>query len=153
MFKNVLEYFQDLAAEMSWDHKERTARDLRIACCILFVETALVDEHYVDAEFNAMIAVLLENMRIENPDEAAQYVGLAECARQRRTKVSEVVGVIRSNFSEQDRRTIYGLVWKVIKADGKVHSQELRLVSELGKRLGLSLEQELEVRRELANEG
>ncbi|MCO6432149.1 MAG: TerB family tellurite resistance protein [Deltaproteobacteria bacterium] len=120
--------------------------DMQLAAVALLVETALADTLYTEEEFSTMLNALNGYWRLGSGD-AEKIVGLAEMVRQRRGKILPFIEFVRSQFSHDQRLIIYALIWKVIKADGKVDSREISISSALGGLLGLTTDDEIEGRR------
>lgn len=152
MFENVLTYFKDdLPLEIA-NQAERTPLELQIASCVILVETALVDNSYKEEEFRTMVNLMLRQFKAVDNATAEKLVGLSEMVRQRSGKISNFIDIIARKFSLNDRKFVYGLVWKVIKSDGKVHEKEIKLSNELGPKLGLTTDQQIEARQALIAE-
>ncbi len=124
---------------------ERKKWEQLTACLTILVQVALVDERYASKEYDSFVKFLLNELEL--PLETAEkLVGLAEMMHQRGA-TGRLLDLINRSFPIEGRQALYALIWKTIKADGRVDPAELAAAVDLGKRLNLTLDQEIDARR------
>lgn len=145
MFERIKQFFEgDEATEL--DQRELAEEELRIACCVLLLETAFVDFRYPTSEQEMIRQIVIEQFSLGEA-QAQNLMDLAGAAKLKEQKISRFVDLINERLDDAQRQTLYATVWKVIKADQVVDQREVRLATKMGKALGLTLDQEVEARK------
>jgi len=129
---------------------DRRKWELLAACAAVMGEAALSDKLYDADEYECMLGILSEQVGLQR-DEAQKLLGFGAMLRQEKTAAA-CVALVNRHFDAPGRQLLYALIWKVIKADGRVDPGELEAATALGRRLGLTVEQEIEARRMLIEE-
>jgi uncharacterized tellurite resistance protein B-like protein len=121
-----------------------------VACLVILVEVALKDKRYDSKEYDCILNMLVDTVQLPR-DTAQKLMGFSEILRQK-NKPEAYLRAINRHFDANRRQMLYGMVWKVIKADGRVDPAELVAAGRLGKLLQLDVDQEIEARRAIMEE-
>ena len=122
--------------------------EIQFATCVVLLETALIDLDYPDTEQHEILKLVSAYFDLK-PDECDAVVKVAWLIRHKRENLSRFLNLLCERFTQKDRMLLYSLVWKVIKADDSVDARELLAAGNIGQKLGLSSEDEIEARREV----
>jgi uncharacterized tellurite resistance protein B-like protein len=146
MLTNTKDYFAGVN-DLAFDKSGRASlADLKIAACVLLVHAALIDRSYPHCEWETIIKAMIKHFGVDRV-EAVMFAELAEIVRKNKDKVLGFLEELNTYYDVHQKKIVYALVWKVIKADNVVHPQELAMVSALGQQLQLTLDQEIEARK------
>lgn len=111
--------------------------ELQAATTILLLEAAYGDVDYLWSEHRIIVKGLEREFGL-GKKEVLQLLGRANEIRPPIVKLADVTDLIRDRFSEQQRREILRLVWRVIEADGTVEEWEEGFANHIGRAVGLS---------------
>jgi len=115
---------------------EQLDQKLKIATTVLFLEMAYIDFNITNEEEDHIFDILIELFKLE----ANQVKELIEIAREERMDKPDIwtfAGLIKENFSRQQKIDILEKLWMLIFADGKVDKFEDRLIRKISTLLGL----------------
>lgn len=134
---------------------DETERHLAIAA--LLVRTATIDDNFDPSEI-AKLKTLFEKQFGLSPSQAGQLLAQALTRESKAVDLFGFTKVITKTSDEEARRTVVGLMWDVVYADGVVHEYEANLVWRAAELIGVSrrdriaLRQQAERRREAGGE-
>lgn len=111
--------------------------ELQAATTILLIEAAYGDEEYIWREHRTIVKGLERDFGL-GKREVVELLGRANEIRPPVVKLADVTDVIRDRFSEEQRKEVLRLVWRVIEADGTVEEWEEAFADHIGKAVGLS---------------
>ncbi|MBX7144201.1 MAG: TerB family tellurite resistance protein [Oligoflexia bacterium] len=125
--------------------------DLQTAIAVILVEVASADKGIDPKEADAVCALMQEELGLPE-DELPALIQTAISARKEQGKIDSFVKSINESFHDGQRQRLFGLLWKVVIADGKVEKFEQRFAVQMRNRLQLS-EEQAEAARRLAEQG
>lgn len=109
---------------------------LKVATAVLFLEMAYIDFDYSEKEEKEIAKTLVELFNLE----FSEVDDLIEIAREQRNNNVDIwtfAGLIKSNFSHEQKINILEKLWILIYTDGKVDKFEDRLIRKISTLLGL----------------
>ena len=109
---------------------------LKIATTVLFLEMAYIDFDYSVKEEKQIAKTLVELFDLDS-DEVTELIAIAREQRNSKVDIWTFAGLIKSNFSHEQKRDILEKLWILIYADGKVDKFEDRLIRKISTLLGL----------------
>lgn len=117
-------------------HPTKTEDRLR-AAAVLLLELARADAEHHPAELAALRAGLAEEFDVP---EATLDALLADADHEARTSVSlfDFVQTLNRGMSQDEKRALLGLLWRVACADGRIEANEEHLLRRLSDLLHLS---------------
>ena len=125
--------------------------DAKYALGALMVRTALVDSEYLFNEVKEIDRVLAKMFEL-GPLEAAKMRAQCEKLEHELPRTADLAAILASTTSAADREQAVAALWDVVYADGNRHVSELKIVSEIADKLGVSEERCEAIRQyELAN--
>ena len=117
-----------------------TPRDLKIAIVVLLLDVAHHDGSFSPEEVRELVRAM--NQAFEMSDiEVADILEVAEILHKNNEKVKQFISAINEHFDDGQRQVILAMLWKLVKADGKIEKIEQQHAIKLRTLLGLSLEQ------------
>jgi uncharacterized tellurite resistance protein B-like protein len=142
----VFEQVRDFFSKIEQDpFKGLSERELQIAACILLLETAFIDYEFPETEQRVILQAITSLCGLD-PSNAQELFDIAELARIEGKRRTLFFTAINSHLNAAQKMMLYACIWKVIKADDKIHSKELRAATKLGELLELSVKQQIEAR-------
>ena len=146
ILERVRSFLQPQPAHLATDRVgEPAAEDARLATAVLLLEMAYGDTEYVAAEKKAIRQIVEREFGISGRD-AKRLLESAEAERPKTGNYSWVSERIQKEYSEEQRKRIVALVWKVVYADRVVEEFEEVFGNYVGKLVGLSPEEIREAR-------
>jgi uncharacterized tellurite resistance protein B-like protein len=123
--------------------KDRTGAEadieLRAATAILLLEAGYGDTEYLWREHRTIVKALERDFGLGRR-EILELLGRANEIRPPVVKLADVTSVIRESFSEEQRKEIVRLIWRVIEVDGEVEEWEQSFAEHVAAAVGLSQE-------------
>mgnify|MGYP003593050510 CR=1 FL=1 len=140
MFTNLSQFLSGSARLAINQHEEPQSRELQVAVAALLLEMANSDADFSAEELNRVVSIMFIEM--ETPEhETAEIVEMVEFMKRDGSTLERFIKAINEVFSVEQRQMVLALIWRMVKADGKIQSFETTLATDLRKRLGLGLEQ------------
>ena len=130
-------FFSKATADISRDAHQKTAHDVRVATCALFLEMARIDETFTEAEMNLILSIMKEKYGLSRQHADAL---LAEADRELKESVDlwQFAGLINENYSTDEKIEIIETLWRIVYVDGKMDKYEHYLMNKLKNLLRLS---------------
>jgi len=136
MIDMVKKFFGGQAPEDSGPEGDES-HDIRVATCALLLEMAKIDGEFCEEEQQNLVDLLKTNFDLSD-----EYVRELMDASQRELDGSidmwRFTNLINQNYSQDEKRGIIEMLWKVVYADGTLDKHEDYLVHKLGQLLRLS---------------
>lgn len=132
-----------LEGEISLDKTkdgEEVDRTLMVGIGVLMLQMAGADNDYAPEEVQSCFRTLEKHFGISD-EEAMEILEEAENLKSDKEKVSSLLESLNSKYSDSQKQLIMALIWKVVVADDKIETFELRTANQLRVRLQLSEEQ------------
>jgi len=149
---NIFNRIQDVLSELELyeegERAELSTEHAHLLSSVILLHIAFVDLSYTEEEEDALIAALVQQANISE-GVARRVIEVADVVRIKSGRLSSFLEILQEQLSLEQRMGLYGSCWTLIRADGIIQAVELQAATELGKRLGLSAEQELEARARL----
>jgi uncharacterized tellurite resistance protein B-like protein len=133
--------------EQEESHEER----VRIATCVLMLETATADSEYSEEESVHMVQTLRKRFKLSQ-DDAEE---LMEVARQRRDDSFDLwqfTNQINLNCPIDEKLEIVEELWRVVYADGRLDGHEDYLMHKFRKLLNLTHKQLIDAKMKVLEE-
>jgi uncharacterized tellurite resistance protein B-like protein len=128
--RNTLTTTEEDTSPEQLDHK------LRIATTVLFLEMAYIDFNLAPEEEQHILDTLVELFKLQ-PDQVRELIEIAKDERNRKHDIWTFAGLIKTNFSREEKINILENLWMLIFADGKLDKYEDRLIRKISTLLGL----------------
>jgi uncharacterized tellurite resistance protein B-like protein len=119
--------------------------ELQAATTILLIEAAYGDEEYIWREHRTIVKGLEREFGL-GKREVLKLLERANEIRPPVVKLADVTDVIRDRLTQEQRKEVLRLVWRVIEADGAVEEWEEQFADHIGQAVGLSGEDARESR-------
>ena len=111
--------------------KQSKLKKLEVASAALFIEIAKADGNFSDDERKRIIDLMKEEFELD--DECVnELLKLSEKKVQQSVSVYEFTSIINEGFSQQEKLELLKNLWRIIYVDGKLDSQEDRLIKIIG---------------------
>ena len=140
MLDIVKRFFSRDSDEVSKDENQKTAHDVRVATCALFLEMARIDETFTPAEMDTILSIMKQKYGLsqENAD-----ILLAEADKELAGSVDlwQFSRLINENYSIEEKIEIIETLWRMVYVDGKMDKYEHYLMNKLKNLLRLSHDQ------------
>ena len=140
MLDIIKRFFSRDSAEVSKDKNQKTAHDVRIATCALFLEMARIDETFTQAEMDTILSIMKQKYGLsqENAD-----ILLAEADKELAGSVDlwQFSRLINENYSIEEKIEIIETLWRMVYVDGKMDKYEHYLMNKLKNLLRLTHDQ------------
>ena len=111
-------------------------RKLKVATTVLFLEMAYIDFNLAFEEEEQILSTLVELFELE-PDQVQELIEIAREERDNKTDLWTFAGLIKANFSHEQKIDVLEKLWVLIFVDGKVDKFENRLIRKISTLLGL----------------
>jgi uncharacterized tellurite resistance protein B-like protein len=141
--KNFLE--GEISIDKTKDGEE-VDRTLMLGIGVLMLQMAGADNDYAPEEVQSCFRTLEKHFGISD-EEAMAILEEAENQKGDKEKVSSLLESLNAKYNDSQKQLIMALIWKVVVADDKIESFELRTANQLRVRLQLSEEQAEEARK------
>jgi uncharacterized tellurite resistance protein B-like protein len=133
-------------ADGSHDHSE-----LQIAAAALLVEAAMLDGEFEENERCQIVGDCIRHFEMESDVANA----LVDEATKRAKAAVDVYGFIKTllaHFDDKERISLLEMLWAVVYADGSLHTYEANLIRRVGGMLGISDQENGEVRKRVLSQ-
>ena len=97
---------------------------------------AYIDFNLASEEEDQISDILVELFGL-NPDQVRDLIEISRLQRDRKTDIWTFAGLIKTNFSREQKINILEKLWMIIFADGKVDKFEDHLIHKISDLLGL----------------
>jgi len=124
---------------------------LRLATCVLLLETAGADNEFSPEECAHVIATIKTRFALDQ-DDAEELLRHAEARRAESADLWKFTNAINQSCSNAEKMDILREVWRVIYADGTLDGHEDYLVHKLAKLLNLNHPQLIEAKMAVLRE-
>ena len=148
MLHRMQVFFENIELREISELEELPADHIPIVSCAILLHIAFIDLSFPVSEQEAIILGTMKRANVSE-EVAKQVMDLAEVIRISTPMFSLFIDILNKQLDLEQRKQLYELCWEVIKSDNKVEPAELRAATELGKKLGLTTEQEIEARRHI----
>lgn len=118
---------------------------IRIATCVLLLETAIEDGEFDETERRHIADILTERFKL-SVEEVAALIAKTREMRKQAVDLWEFTNRLNQNLSREEKREVLGGVWKVVYADGTLERAEDRLAHKFGKLLRFRHDEVIEVK-------
>ena len=137
MLKKLEQFIHDNFAPVHEDNNaDQLDEKLKIATTALFLEMAYIDFNLASEEEDQISDILVELFGL-NPDQVRDLIEISRLQRDRKTDIWTFAGLIKTNFSREQKINILEKLWMIIFADGKVDKFEDHLIHKISDLLGL----------------
>ena len=145
MFSHVKEFFLGDTSIAIDGSGRPSSTDLQTATLVLLLKMAISDHDVVLEEVQAIYATMSKQFDVREED-TEELIAIGNAALERSEKIGDFVALLNSEFNEEQRALVYGMLWRVVIADGKVDTYEAALANELRAELSLDGERALAAR-------
>lgn len=123
-----------------------TEHDLKVASALLLLHVAKIDKALAGPELQAVVSALNKQFAFSDED-AATLIAVADFLHRDQAQLDSFAALLNDRFTEGQRVTVLGMMWRVITADGVVSKLEALAATELTRLLGLGEEHLTEARK------
>lgn len=116
--------------------RDQLDRKLKVATTVLFLEMAYIDFNLALEEEEQILNTLVELFELK-PDQVQELIEIAREERDNKTDLWTFAGLIKANFSHEQKIVVLEKLWVLIFADGKMDKFEDRLIRKISTLLGL----------------
>ena len=117
--------------------EEKTAHDIRVATCALFIEMSQIDGEFSEVEREHVIS-LLKNDHGLSDENAEALMEASHKELDGSIDLWQFTNLINQNYSREEKGQIIETVWQIAYKDGKLDQHEDYLVHKLAKLLRLT---------------
>ncbi len=146
MFENIELFISGKASLKVEKSGLPTTRDLQVSVAGLLIKMANADNFLAAKEIKALIETLGKEFSL-NDQEVGDLISIAEFMIKDSVRLDEFLATINDRFDKSQKRTLFSMIWKVMKADGLVTQSEAKLASALALQLNLNKEDILEAQK------
>ncbi len=118
---------------------------IRIATCVLLLETATEDGEFDVTERRHIADILSDRFEL-SAEEVTALIGKTREARKQAVDLWEFTNHLNQNLSREDKEQVLSGVWKVVYADGTLERAEDRLAHKFGKLLRVRHDEVIEIK-------
>ena len=140
MLDIVKRFFSKTTADSSNTANQKTAHDLRVAICALFVEMAQIDETFTEAEMETIISILKEKYGLSS-ELADALIEESNKELDESVDLWQFAKLINENYSTDEKIEIVETLWQIVYVDGKMDQYEHYLMNKLKNLLRLTHDQ------------
>ena len=115
----------------------KSARDVQIATCALFLEMAKIDDRFTDEEEKLILSILKDKYGLSR-DDADLLEKEAEEGLHDSVDLWQFANLINEHYSIEEKLDVIELLWRIVFVDGKMNRYEDYLMHKLTKLLRLS---------------
>jgi uncharacterized tellurite resistance protein B-like protein len=150
MIGAIRRFFSDIAGS---DDKRRAGEDeIRLAVAGLLAHVVAIDGVVSDEE-RAALAEVLEARFDLGMDEAATLAAAGAEADAEAVDLYGFTSVLKQRLSDEDRRRIVEMMWRLVYADGSVHEFEDNVVWRVAELLGVSSQARIRLKKSVRGDG
>lgn len=110
--------------------------DLKTATAAVLYSVIEVDHSIKQTELEKMYLLLAQAFGSSQSEIGALFER-AENLYGKREAFEKFIGLLNEYYSDEQRQTVYDMIWQIIRADNKVEQHEAALAKLLSHRLGL----------------
>ena len=147
-FKNFLSGNTTLKAEVDGSP---TPREMQIAIVAVLLETAHHDSTFLPEEVTELVRVMNRAFGLSDVD-VGELMEVGSILRKDPEKIRQFVDAINMHFTAEQRQLILAMLWKLVKADGRIEKVEQQFAIKLRTMLQLSLEQAMRAQQMAEND-
>ncbi len=140
MFARLTKLFEKGTGPGGRDPHGRSARELRIATCALFLEMAKIDGEFSEAERERILSSLKQEYQLSDAD-ALELMEAADRQLEGSIDLWQFTTQINQDYSIDEKIGVIEILWKIVYADGTLEQHENYLVHKLSDMLHLSHEE------------
>jgi uncharacterized tellurite resistance protein B-like protein len=118
------------------DSSEQLDQKLKVATTVLFLELAYIDFNLAVEEEEQISNTLVELFGLQ-PNEVQDLKEIAREERDNKIDIWTFAGLIKTNFSREQKIDVLEKLWMLVFADGQVDKFEDRLIRKISTLLGL----------------
>jgi uncharacterized tellurite resistance protein B-like protein len=138
MIRKLLEQVTSVVQSTSADETDAARRHaLDLATAVLMVEVAKADHSFDEEEFDALLRLLEQHLRLD-PEEANELANKAGEEAEDAVDVHHFTKQLHEYLSEDEKAEVVSMLWRVAYADGHLHSFEDALVLKISDLLYVS---------------
>lgn len=136
MIKRIVDFFNDRVQVVENSDGPDSHKRIPLATCALLLEMAHTDDDFNAVERDKIINILKKQFDL-SPDDADELITLADMERRESLDLWQFTNLINEHYSNQEKRKVLEILWRVIYADGKVSMYEDYLIRKVGNLLNL----------------
>ncbi|UCD80998.1 MAG: TerB family tellurite resistance protein [Desulfobacterales bacterium] len=140
MLDSLKHFFNKDAAEGYQKDDHRSAHDVRVAACALFVEMARIDEKFTPTETETILSILQEKYGLVR-EHADALLAEADQELEQSVDLWQFAKLINENYSIDEKMEIIEILWRMVFVDGKMDRYEHYLMNKVKNLLRLSHDQ------------
>ena len=140
MLDIVKRFFSKVTEGDSKATHQKTAHDIRVATCALFVEIARIDEKFTQPEMEKILSIIQEKYGLFQ-EYADALIAEAEKELEGSIDLWQFASLINANYSIEEKIEIIETLWQIVYVDGKMDRYEHYLMNKLKTLLRLSQNQ------------
>ncbi len=137
MLGKLKEYFRGTSTLEVNAANAPTDSELQIAVGLLLLQMAGQDDDYAPEEVKTVYRVMQQQFGLSD-EETLELLEVADVVRQDKSKVDGYFKAISENYTSDQKKLIFTMLWQVVLADGKVEKFEERFATQVKFRLQLS---------------
>jgi uncharacterized tellurite resistance protein B-like protein len=118
----------------------RSAHDVRVATCALFVEMTRIDDKFTPAETETILSILQAKYGLSR-EHADALLAEADQELEQSVDLWQFAKLINDNYSIDEKIEIIETLWRMVYVDGKMDRYEHYLMNKLKNLLRLSHDQ------------
>jgi uncharacterized tellurite resistance protein B-like protein len=140
MLDSLKHVFNKDAGEESHKSGRRSAHDVLVATCALFVEMARIDDKFTPAETETILSILQAKYGLSR-EHADALLAEADQELEQSVDLWQFAKLINDNYSIDEKIEIIETLWRMVYVDGKMDRYEHYLMNKLKNLLRLSHDQ------------
>ena len=140
MLDSLKHIFSNAAADGSERDGRRSAHEVLVATCALFVEMARIDDKFTQTETETILSILQEKYGLDR-QHADDLMAEADQELEQSVDLWQFAKLINENYSVDDKMEIIETLWRMVFVDGKMDRYEHYLMNKLKNLLRLSHDQ------------
>ena len=126
MINKLKSFFSDCLAPENTPQQPLEKR-LQLATAALLLEMAKADSEVLETEQASLVEALKTAYKLSD-EELNEVISLSEQANQDSESLYPFTRLINDHYSEQQKREVIRLLWRVALADGHIDKHELHLM-------------------------
>ena len=137
MLSKIEQFIKSNLIHSEYEHTpDQLDQKLKIATAVLFLEMAYTDFN-LDPEEEVQISKTMNELFGLDPEEITNLIEIAKEERENQTDIWTFAGLIKSNFTREQKIDIIEKLWTLIYTDGKLDKFENQLIHKISNLLGL----------------
>ena len=129
MIKKLKSFFNDFIT-LPEDEQQPLERRLQLATAALLLEMVNADFEILEIEQDALITTLKTGYNLDE-DEIRELIQISDQERQDNNSVYPFTRLINEHYSEQQKREVIRLMWRIALADGHIDKHEMHLMRKI----------------------